>query len=726
MKENRSETVRATEILLDRVESFTNTIIKLSLKQSDTDLIFKSCCDLISYVKETNVKFIEDDNGMSAQQIMEVTHDMACGKMFRKMSAFKRSKHTESNDLYVAPKEVAIGTRFELRLDKRRQIKIPKLIQSHYEYISILETIQSLFKCVEFREMYTKHNDYLQKEHICQPGKYEYACCGSTYKKYKLFSENPHSLQLQIAYDDFEICNPLASKANRHKVCGVYFTIQNLPKRFLSKLNNIYLICLCNSDDVKMKHTDFNNIWTLILNEIRILETIGINIDAKTNLKGTITQLSFDNLGANVALGFVGSFGANYYCRHCECASRECQKMSCENISERRTKENYNEKIKIVNDSVKVIFDETKGIKYYCKLSELKYFHVIDNPTADIMHDLCEGTIPFVLKYLFKFCCTEKILAFEELNSLIQFFDYGYLNNRNIPSEIGQDKRSLGQNASQSLCLFRHIPFILFKFRDHPKLEHIWPIIQSLLRVVEIAFSEKITESDLDVLIEMIRIHLDGIKSQNLNLIPKHHFMIHYASIIRSMGPLVAMSMMRYESKHKYFKDIAKNTRNYKNINKTLALTHQSSLCVNGFTYKDFIENGKATRIDSNFVSKHKSLLIDEFATDFTRSSETKWLRINNYHYRPGLLIIHDGFLHQVMNILLFENRHFFICKRMDVISYNCFLNSFEIKENTIEILIELSKLKITKSYEMKLIGSGKYVIADTLALRNELRLLDV
>ena len=36
---------------------------------------------------------------------------------------------------------------------------------------------------------------------------------------------------------------------------------------------------------------------------------------------------------------------------------------------------------------------------------------------------------------------------------------------------------------------------------------------------------------------------------------------------------------MRYESKHRYFKQIAKVVGNFKNISKTLAFRHQRSMC---------------------------------------------------------------------------------------------------------------------------------------------------
>lgn len=247
--------------MLEKTESFSRSIIQLDLKQSDTSSIFKLCSDLISCVQDMNLKLIEDDNGMSPPQALQVTDRLVRNTIFQKASTYKRHKIIKSNELYVSPKEVAIGTRFELKKQNKPKAKIPTLIQSSFEYVSIVDTLKSQFKCTEFRDLYFAHNNNLLTDHICEPGRYKFACCGHIFKNNELFSRYPQSLQLQIASDDFEICNPLGSKANRHKICAVYFTIQNLPRQFLSKVKNIYLICLCNSDDLKTKSTDFNNIW---------------------------------------------------------------------------------------------------------------------------------------------------------------------------------------------------------------------------------------------------------------------------------------------------------------------------------------------------------------------------------------------------------------------------------------------------------------------------------
>lgn len=118
-------------------------------------------------------------------------------------------------------------------------------------------------------------------------------------------------MQIQIYQDDFEPCNPLGSKATIHKLCGVYFCIRNMPNN--SKLNSIYLIALRNSDDLKTKETDLNDIWRLVVEEIKYLETIGICVRDGLNLKGTLAMVCGDNLGLNKALGFGESFSANYF-----------------------------------------------------------------------------------------------------------------------------------------------------------------------------------------------------------------------------------------------------------------------------------------------------------------------------------------------------------------------------------------------------------------------------
>lgn len=43
-------------------------------------------------------------------------------------------------------------------------------------------------------------------------------CDGSVYMSHPLFSTDPTALQIIVYYDDVEVCNPLGSRAKKHKL----------------------------------------------------------------------------------------------------------------------------------------------------------------------------------------------------------------------------------------------------------------------------------------------------------------------------------------------------------------------------------------------------------------------------------------------------------------------------------------------------------------------------
>jgi hypothetical protein len=43
-------------------------------------------------------------------------------------------------------------------------------------------------------------------------------CDGELLRESTLFQEDPSALQIQLYYDEVEICNPLGSKAKKHKL----------------------------------------------------------------------------------------------------------------------------------------------------------------------------------------------------------------------------------------------------------------------------------------------------------------------------------------------------------------------------------------------------------------------------------------------------------------------------------------------------------------------------
>ncbi|KAK0152196.1 hypothetical protein N1851_006428 [Merluccius polli] len=102
------------------------------------------------------------------------------------------------------------------------------------------------------------------------------------------------------------------------------------------------------------------------------------------------------------------------------------------------------------------------------------------------------------------------------------------------------------------------------------------------------------------------------------NLIPKHHFMIHYPECIRQIGPLL---------------------KNLKNITKSLAKKHQiavayhwESLSANG------IESGpvKSKILTDDLISEHFQI---DMSSDI---HETTWVKHNGIEYHTGLVVCTD------------------------------------------------------------------------------------
>lgn len=254
--------------------------------------------------------------------------------------------------------------------------------------------------------------------------------------------------------------------------------------------------------------TDFNDLWNHVARDIIELETNGIFIDEKINIKGTIAYLSADNLGANASTGFVESFSGTNFCRFCTASKKETETMLSE--TKLRTVYDYEKQLQTIAESTKPDFKQTMGVKRFCSLNKLEFFHILHNPSVDIMHDLNEGAIPLTLKLMFTYCIKEKIFSEDWLKNKIQFHDFGS-DKKNAPSTINLKKHNLNQSATQVLNLFRNIGFILIEYEQNHKLNEFWKLIQALQHIVQISYSVDIRESDLDNLEKNVYILLKGI-----------------------------------------------------------------------------------------------------------------------------------------------------------------------------------------------------------------------
>lgn len=133
---------------------------------------------------------------------------------------------------------------------------------------------------------------------------------GSCSRKNSFFDHFPNALQIILYFDGFELCNPLGSAKNKHKLLGIYMTLGNLSPWHRSKVDSIQLVALCFERIIK-KYS-FDKVFRRIVDDLKILETDGITMKDGSNIRGTLVAVIADNLGSHQIGGYVQNFTVNF------------------------------------------------------------------------------------------------------------------------------------------------------------------------------------------------------------------------------------------------------------------------------------------------------------------------------------------------------------------------------------------------------------------------------
>lgn len=136
-------------------------------------------------------------------------------------------------------------------------------------------------------------------------------------------------------------------------------------KHIFHKTCAIYLVALCNGNDLKTKTTDLT-IFGRKLSE----KSIGIEIDGRPNLKRIYRSTAWV-INSHWALLLV-----LYQITIADIAYAQRINATKDDLELLRTREAYEEELRIIRNLERVEFDETQGLKYYCKLNDLRYFHI--------------------------------------------------------------------------------------------------------------------------------------------------------------------------------------------------------------------------------------------------------------------------------------------------------------------------------------------------------------
>lgn len=402
---------------------------------------------------------------------------------------------------------------------------------------------------------------------------------GEYYKRHSFFRENPQALRLHLYEDEFEIVNPLGPKKNKYKLAAFYYTVGNIGDKYRSRMSHTHLALMVRY--VHLKESGLDAVLKPIIDDLRSLSCDGFTITCdgiEQNIKAALATISCDNLSAHMIGGFSSSFSSGRVCRFCMASYSDVKKHFCEEDFVLRTREGHAYHLEsVIDDRERVAL---YGVQSRCPLSDLDYFDVTKTFPPDVMHDVLEGVVPLVMKLVIREAKKQKHITIPEFNDELKHLRFGKndIENRPVPITAKSLRKCIVGSASQKWCLFRLLP-ILMAHRVPPGSAY-WNVYLLSREIVEIILASQIRKDDLmnlKMLIEEFLAEMSNVFGNVLT--PKCHYLLHYPRLILMYGPLRYLWCMRYESKHQYFKELAKVTKNLRNVTHTLCTRHQFKQC---------------------------------------------------------------------------------------------------------------------------------------------------
>lgn len=222
------------------------------------------------------------------------------------------------------------------------------------------------------------------------------------------------------------------------------------------------------------------------------------------------------------------------------------------------------------------------GIKGESEFNKLPSFHVTQNISVDPMHDMfstgiCKYGFTNALNY---FIYQKQYFTRQQLNTRRRVvstvaLDQSLARMPDIDDFFNSNSKSrsvkLRTTASEMRAFCHFFTFIVGPFVPHD--DPVWEFVKVLINLVEQSLLPSFSDSDITKLRDLVYRHhsmYQELFSESLK--PKHHFILHYGTVIEQSGPAVKQMCFRFEAKHKQFKQYAHAITSRRNICYTLCV----------------------------------------------------------------------------------------------------------------------------------------------------------
>lgn len=640
---------------------------------------FKKTCDAL---KQIILPKISDDDSDEISDILSF-----CSTPFDKINTeYLLLKELESRNLYEGPIQYTINNEVSVITSSNNPTFDEKetkgvLMPLKFQFKKIFElpmvfdkTVQRMNDLKENSKISNFYNGKLMQNKLLN------------------FSTTDIVIPFFLYIDSFEINNPLGSHRGVQAITGVYYSFPTMPTEFLSSLGNIFVAMIFKSDDNKR----FGNELCLnqLIQTVKEMAVSGIEICVNgRNIKVffVLGLLLGDNLGLNSALGFTKSFSSNYYCRFCKEHRKILRKKCSADNNVLRSKENYSIDI-ITNDL------SATGITEESIFNEIPFFHVVENYSVDVMHDLFEGVFHYnMCRIILYFVDETRSFTLDILNGRKQSFQYGESEIGNISPNITMDhlkKDKLNMSAREMQCFVHHFSLMIGDLV--PRNNAVWDLFILLVKFFDLSFMDEMNADHIRLL-KLTAEELNGayIRLFNVNLKPKHHFLLHYSNIVEQSGPLKFLNCIRFEAKHREFKKYTNNITSRRNTPLSIAIKSQMK-----FAYKIMVQKGFQDEI---FYSRMQ-LLTQHEISDFGLKENTEYFHASVVVYKGTNFKINFHFtlsypsikLYKILNIVVDKNENvFLICQEYTICGYDNHYQSYEVGPAIEKVLnVSITELK--------------------------------
>lgn len=571
-----------------------------------------------------------------------------------------------------------------------------------FQYVPVLKSLQQLFKKDVVDRVVENHRAQQSKMASGEHHTYKSPQDGSHFQQNTFLSGDEMRILLRLYVDDFEVCNPLGTSRRKHKLCGIYWTLSNLPPGSYSSLSSIYLALLCKTDDVN--EYGFDRVLHPLLQDMKTLEQDGVFIPLLGRfVKGTIQVVAADNLGAHSIAGFNESFSSGYICRFCTGTKTDIQTKEVKSGAfTLRTKELHDSHVTSAQENGTSCF----GVKRHCVITKtLAHFSVHTGYPPDIMHDLFEGIVPVELARCLALLISKKYFSLQTLNKSILHFPYKWADKTNRPHVIPHTfstRATIGGNAHENWALIRLLPLIIGHLV--PEGEMAWQILLDLKDIVELVVAPTHTDESIAYLGGKISEHRQKYQElfPGVQLLPKHHYLEHYPQLIRMFGPLVCLWTMRFEAKHSFFKQVVRHTNCFKNVPLSLATKHQLMISYH-LRSSSFEETSlEVTNVSTVPLDCLKQEIAQTIEKNFPGTTEvhlSKCVSSKGVHFRKGMIVAHGSTsglpdFGEILQICVVQERLCFMVRRLSG-WYREHFRAFELSVYPTRetVLIELGEL---------------------------------